>query len=43
MRPMVIMRWFSEFGWLNNTRIGTKHRIFFALSRMPLKIGQFEY
>ena len=42
MRPMVIMRWFSETGCVNNTDIGSKHRIFFALSRIITKIGQFE-
>jgi len=36
------MRWFSRFGCLNNTRIGLKHRIFFALSVITTRIGQFE-
>jgi hypothetical protein len=42
MRPMVTMRWLSEFGWFNNSGIGSKHRIVFALSRFMTKTDQFE-
>jgi len=42
MRPMVIMRWFSEFGWVNNSDIGSKHRIFVAQPAIITKTGQFE-
>jgi len=36
------MRWFSDFGCINNTDIGSKHRIFVALSAIIKKTGQFE-
>jgi hypothetical protein len=42
MRPMVIMRWFSRVSVLYTTLIGLKHRIFFALSVITTKIGQFK-
>ncbi len=43
MRPMVIMRWFSQISLLDTALIGLRHRISLALSHISRKIGQFGY